>query len=59
MNTETHLRTFKSLLADESGASAVEYGMIAALMVVGILAAITNFAMANDGNYKLIEDNLV
>jgi hypothetical protein len=33
--------------------------MIAALMVVGILSAITNFAMANDGNYKLIEDNLV
>jgi hypothetical protein len=33
--------------------------MIAALMVVGILAAITNFAAANDSNYKLIEDNLV
>ena len=51
-------RIFKSILTDESGASAVEYGMIAALMVIGILGAITNFAMANDANYQLIEDTL-
>lgn len=32
--------------------------MIAALMVIGILGAITNFAMANDANYRLIEETL-
>lgn len=58
MDKKLPLRIFKSLLTDESGASAVEYGMIAALMVIGILGAITNFAMANDANYQLIEETL-
>jgi len=33
------LKTFRSLIADESGATAIEYGLIAALVsVAGILA---------------------
>ena len=33
------MKTFKSFLKDESGATAIEYGLIAALIAVGIIAA--------------------
>lgn len=44
-------------LADETGATAIEYGLILGLMVVGIVAALTSvgtasneaFIAANDG----------
>ncbi|MFN3912376.1 Flp family type IVb pilin [Hyphomonas sp.] len=51
-------RIFSDLLADEQGGSAVEYGMIAGLIVIGLLASITGFADANDQKYKLLEDEL-
>ena len=50
--------TFRDLLADEQGGTAVEYGMIAALIVVAILGGVTSVADANNANYQLIEDNL-
>lgn len=56
------MRLFKSpmqrLAADERGATAVEYGLIAALIVVGILGGVTAFADANDANYQLIEEKI-
>ena len=33
------MRTLKSFLQDESGATAIEYGLIAALISVGLIAA--------------------
>lgn len=33
------MNTVKSFLNDESGATAIEYGLIAALIAVGIIAA--------------------
>jgi pilus assembly protein Flp/PilA len=36
------LRFFRSLLRDESGATAIEYGLIAALISVAIIAAVTS-----------------
>ncbi len=44
-------------LSDESGATAIEYGLILGLMVIGIVAALTSvgtstneaFTAANDG----------
>lgn len=54
-----HMRTFKNLLADERGATAIEYGMIAGLIVVALLGGLTNVADANDRTYQKLEDNLV
>ncbi len=50
--------TIKHFLADECGASAVEYGLIAALIIVGLLAGLTNVADANDDTYQMIEDKV-
>ncbi|MDP3458574.1 MAG: Flp family type IVb pilin [Hyphomonas sp.] len=49
----------KDLLPDERGATAVEYGMIAALIVVALLSGLTSVATANDETYQLIEDAIV
>jgi pilus assembly protein Flp/PilA len=35
------MNTFSRFVADESGATAIEYGLIAALISVGIIAAAT------------------
>jgi pilus assembly protein Flp/PilA len=36
------LRTFATLLKDETGATAVEYGLIAALIALAAISTITN-----------------
>lgn len=41
-------RTLRAFLSDESGATAIEYGLIVALMAVGCIAAFTVFG----GNLK-------
>lgn len=33
------MRTFKNFLTDESGATAIEYGLIAALIAVALIAS--------------------
>lgn len=38
------IRTFARFLADERGATAIEYGLIAALVCVAIISALTTFA---------------
>ncbi len=50
--------TIKHFLADECGASAVEYGLIAALIIVGLLVGLTNVADANKDTYQMIEDKV-
>ena len=49
----------KDLLADEGGATPVEYGMIAALIVVALLSGLTSVAAGNEDTYQLIEDAIV
>lgn len=39
-NLETPMNTLKRLIADESGATAIEYGLIAGLVAVAIIAAL-------------------
>ena len=41
------------------GATAVEYGLICALMVVVIIAGITNFGTATEEVYNTVTDNIV
>lgn len=54
----TTRRILKELLADERGGTAVEYGLIAALIVVALLAGLTSVADANDDIYQLLEDEI-
>jgi len=46
-------------LNDEKGATAIEYGLIAALVGVAIIAALDNFGNATGNMYNFIEDTIV
>jgi len=46
------------LLADERGATALEYGLIIALVFLVALAGITAFASAGTGNFNGAMDKL-
>lgn len=48
----------KKLAADEGGATAIEYSLIAALVVVAILGGLSAVANSNNANYKLIEEKI-
>ena len=39
-----HSALFKQVLADDRGATAIEYGLIAALIVIAIISALQGFA---------------
>lgn len=52
-------KPMQRLARDERGATAIEYGLIAALMVLAIIGSVTSFAGANDEIYQKVEDNLV
>jgi pilus assembly protein Flp/PilA len=40
------LKTLKTFVKDESGATAIEYGLIAALVAVGLIAALSALGTA-------------
>jgi len=42
------MQVFKKFLRNESGASALEYGLIGALIAIGVLAAYVTFKPAID-----------
>ncbi len=48
----THIRRFQRC---DSGAAVVEYGLIASLIVIAILVAVSRFADANDTVYNKVE----
>jgi pilus assembly protein Flp/PilA len=45
-------------MADESGATAIEYGLIAALIAVGIIAAATTLGASLSGLFNQISTKL-
>ncbi len=47
-----------TFLRDESGATAIEYGLIAALISVGIIAALTEFADSNKAVHDFVRTSL-
>jgi pilus assembly protein Flp/PilA len=51
----THLR---SLLADRAGAAAIEYGLIASLIAVAILGAVTALGVGTAGMWTNIGQSL-
>lgn len=46
------IETVKRFLADESGATAIEYGLIAALMAVACIGGMSALGGASGGNWN-------
>lgn len=51
-----HMRfkKFKNLLADDTGATAIEYGLIAGLIFVVIIVSVQGMMSGQDANYQII-----
>ncbi|HEX5078770.1 MAG TPA: Flp family type IVb pilin [Geminicoccaceae bacterium] len=52
------MSTIRKLLKDESGATAIEYGLIAALVSVAIIAMLTLLGENLNATFKTVADNL-
>ena len=52
------MNMFKRFLKDESGATAIEYGLIAALIAVVIIATVGLVGEAVDDTFKKVKDGL-
>lgn len=48
----------KNLSKDTRGATAMEYGLIIALMVIGIIAGVSNFSGATTNMYNVITNKI-
>jgi pilus assembly protein Flp/PilA len=53
------MNTVARFVNDESGATAIEYGLIAALIAVGIIAAATTLGGSLRTTFSTISDKLV
>ena len=49
-------RLLKTLIADQRGISAVEYGLIAALVVIAMLAGLVQVATATTGMWNKVSE---
>ncbi len=49
---------FSRFMKDESGATAIEYGLIAAIVAVGIIAALKNVSTSLQTTFNNVKDNL-
>ncbi len=47
------------LMDDESGATAIEYGLIAGLIAVAVIAALTTLGDSLEGLFNSISDTIV
>jgi pilus assembly protein Flp/PilA len=52
------MQTIRRFAGDESGATAIEYGLIAALIAVGIIAAATTLGGSLSGLFNKIATKL-
>ena len=52
------MRSFKSFLSNESGATAIEYGLIAALVSVVIITALTTIGTKLTATFTSIVNNI-
>lgn len=48
------MRTIKQILADQSGATAIEYGLIAALIAVAAIAAMGSLGNQLSNNFAFV-----
>jgi len=49
------IRTFRRLRSDKRGATAIEYGLIAALIVIAMMAGLSTLGGGTDGMWGKIE----
>lgn len=52
------LKSLKNLINDESGATAIEYGLIAALVSVAAITALTTMGDSLNTIFGVVSDNL-
>ena len=52
------LTTFKNLISDESGATAIEYGLIAALVSVAAIGALGEMGTSLDSMFTSVSSTL-
>lgn len=52
------MKIFHDLLEDESGATAIEYGLIAALVSVAIITILTTLGENLEATFTSVSDNL-
>ena len=52
------MKTFKSFLADESGATATEYGLIIALVAVVITSVVKALGTSMAAKFEIIKDDI-
>ncbi|TVR08774.1 MAG: Flp family type IVb pilin [Salinarimonadaceae bacterium] len=50
---------FRRFASDESGATAIEYALVASIVSVAIVASMTNLGSATINLYDFLIDNLV
>jgi pilus assembly protein Flp/PilA len=55
----TSKSVFEKFLSDESGATAIEYGLIAALIGVGIIGGAVKFSGSLNGMFTSVDSDLV
>ena len=55
---ERSMSTMRKFLQDESGATAIEYGLIAALVSVAIIAMLTLLGDNLNATFKTVANNL-
>ncbi|WLR94816.1 Flp family type IVb pilin [Shinella zoogloeoides] len=51
-------RLLTSFLSDEKGATAVEYGLLAALISVGMIVGLTNFGGALNNTFVTLSNTI-
>jgi pilus assembly protein Flp/PilA len=49
---------FKNLVRDEQGATAIEYGLIAALIAVAAITAMTSLGQTLSGTFENVNTNM-
>lgn len=52
------MNTFRKFVKDDSGATAIEYGLIAALVSVAIIAMLSTLGTNLNSTFKTVADNL-
>jgi pilus assembly protein Flp/PilA len=57
-NSETHMNIFSRFVRDESGATAIEYGLIAALIAVVIISAVSVVGTSLSTTFTTISGNI-
>jgi len=52
------IKLLKAILDDKSGATAVEYGLIVALVVIAVISAVRSVADESTGLWAVVSDNV-